>query len=321
MRYNDDKIKCLQGETVGHKDMMEGRLLIALAGLFWGTSGIFARFLLDGGVSVEWVSFLRIFIGAMVLTLITARRSPKLLRLDRRVIGLTAAAGLVSQAGFNICYYGAVERVGVGPAAVLLYTAPFFLLVWSALFFGERPTGLKVAAVCLCFAGCLIAVTEGNLAVFRVSFQGIAMGLLSALAYSLMSAISKVTLGRCAPVTVVIYSFFFGAAFLLPYAVVRGTLPSQLDPILLVWALGLGVIPAALSYRLYMEGIAKGVPLSEAGVISTLEMISAVLLAWAVFGESLSGVRLLGVAVILIGILLMNLPGKKRPRVDNLADL
>lgn len=80
---------------------------------------------------------------------------------------------------------------------------------------------------------------------------------------------------------------------------------------LAVWALAMGILPAALSYRLYMEGICKGVPLSEAGVISTLEMISAVVLAWLIFREPLGPVRLAGVAVILVSIVMMNLPWRK----------
>lgn len=293
------------------RDVRAGRILIAVAGVFWGSSGIFGKYLMDGGVSVEWIAFLRIFIGALALTAFTARRSPGLLRLDRHAVGMTLAAGLISQAIFNICYYGAVQRVGVGPAAVLLYSAPFFLLVWSVFFFREKPTLLKVVAVLLCFTGCLVAVTEGDITVFSGSLEGILLGLASAVAYSLMSVFSKFTLERTAPVTVVIYSFLFGAAFLLPYALWKGSLPGVFDPMLAVWALAMGILPAALSYRLYMEGICKGVPLSEAGVISTLEMISAVVLAWLIFREPLGPVRLAGVAVILIAIVMMNLPRRK----------
>lgn len=289
-------------------DIKQGRIYIAMAGVFWGTSGIFAQYLLKQGVSVEWVSFLRIFIGALTLSAITGMQKPALLKPDRHTLLLTAVVGLISQAGFNIFYYSSVSLVGVGPAAVLLYTAPFFLMIWSAWFFGERPTVMKITAVTLCFTGCFVAVTEGSIAMFSGSLTGILMGLLSAVSYSLMSAICKKTLNRCAPVTVVIYSFLFGSLFLLPYAMLQGSIPSALTPTIIVCALGLGTIPSALSYRLYMEGISKGVPLSEAGVISTLEMISAVVLAWALFDEALGAVRLGGIGMILISILLMNLP-------------
>ncbi len=290
------------------QDLSSGRLNIAIAGLFWGTSGIFAQYLLNAGVSAEWISFLRLSIGCLVLVAVVMRKNPELLRIDGYGLVLAAFLGVVSQAGFNLLYYNAIRLIGVAPSAVLLYTAPFFLLLWSVLFFGERVSRWKLAAVSICFLGCLIAVTEGHLNVLQVSFAGVMLALLAAISYSLMSAVSKGFIRSHAQVTILIYSFFFGAAVLLPYAVYSSDFPSDWSFSVLLAALGLGVIPSALSYSLYLSGIAKGVELSQAGVISTLEMVCSVFLAGLFFRESLGPVRLIGIALILIAIVMMNRP-------------
>ncbi len=285
-----------------------GRLSIAAAGVFWGTSGIFAQYLLNEGLSAEWVSFLRLGIGCLVLTGTVASTNPGLLRIDGRGLLLAAFLGLISQAGFNLLYYNAIHLIGVAPSAVLLYTAPFFLLLWSVLFFGERVNLWKLAAVMICFSGCLLAVTEGHLEMLQVSLSGVMLALLAAVSYSLMSAVSKGFMDSYASATVLIYSFFFGAVALLPYAAAFGHLPARLSVPVALASIGLGVIPSALSYSLYLYGITTGVELSQAGVISTLEMVCSVLLAGAFFHESLGPVRLAGIGLILMAIVMMNRP-------------
>lgn len=293
-------------EHMDKQNLSAGRLSIAVAGIFWGTSGIFAQYLLNAGISTEWISFLRLSIGCLVLIASTARTNTELLRIDGRGLLLAAFLGLVSQAGFNLFYYNAIRLIGVAPSAVLLYTAPFFLLLWSVLFFGERVSLWKLVAVTICFLGCLIAVTEGHLEMLQVSLVGVLLALLAAFSYSLMSAVSKRFMESYAPVTILIYSFFIGAVALLPYAAFCGHFPSHLSFPVVLATLGLGVIPSVLSYSLYLAGIAKGVELSQAGVISTLEMVCSVFLAGLFFNESLGPVRLLGIGLILMAILMMN---------------
>ncbi len=283
-----------------------GQLMIAGAGICWGTIGTFAQTLMNYGFSANAVSFLRLVTGFLLLGGLTAITNPEQLRIDRRGLFLTAMIGLISQACFNLLYFNAISYIGIAMAAVLLYTAPFFLLIWSVLFFGEHLTVRKVSAILLCFAGCAIAVTGGNVSNLQISLIGIALGLLSAVSFSLMSAISKHALANYSPITVVIYSFFFGALFLLPFNIAPGSLAGSINPISMGALFALGLIPSALSYRLYAQGISHGVDLSAAGVLSTLEMVFSVILAWAIFHEPMGPVRWAGVLIILFSIWIMN---------------
>lgn len=283
-----------------------GNLMIAGAGACWGTLGSFAQILLNQGFSAEMVSLFRLTVGCLVLILIVLFTNPKLLKIDKRGLLLTATIGLVSQAGFNLLYFNAIRHIGIAMSAVLLYTAPIFMLLWSILFFGERLTGRKLLGISICFIGCTIAVTGGNLDIFKLSALGLLLGVLSAVSYSLMSAISKHAMADYAPITIVIYSFLFGSLFLLPFNMSITSFDGHLNWVSLLAIIGLGLIPSALSYRLYTAGIAKGVDLSVAGVLSTLELVISVLLAWRFFHEPMGLMHGLGIGLILISILLMN---------------
>lgn len=298
------------------KRIRSGQLMIAAAGMCWGTIGTFAQILMNQGLSANMVSLLRLMTGCLILGGFTAITNPEQLRIDRRGLFLTAMIGLISQAGFNLLYFNAIRHIGIAMSAVLLYTAPFFLLLWSVLFFGERMTIRKVSAILLCFLGCAIAVTGGSLSNLHISALGILLGILSAVSFSLMSAISKHALADYSPITVVIYSFFFGALFLIPFNMATFNLGNGLNLTTVAAVLALGLIPSALSYRLYTQGISHGVDLSAAGVLSTLEMVFSVILAWAVFQEPMGPVRWAGVLIILFSIWVMNcklpqLTGKK----------
>lgn len=288
------------------KRIRSGQLMIAAAGMCWGTIGTFAQILMDQGLSASMVSLLRMITGCLLLGGFTAITNPEQLRIDRRGLFLTAMIGLISQGGFNLLYFNAIQHIGIAMSAVLLYTAPFFLLLWSVLFFGERLTLRKISAILLCSLGCAVAVTGGNLSNLQISGIGLLLGLLSAVSFSLMSAISKHALKDYQPITVVIYSFFFGALFLIPFNISSIHPGISINAVTIAAVLALGLIPSALSYRLYAQGISHGVDLSAAGVLSTLEMVFSVLLAWAVFHEPMGPVRWVGVLIILFSIWIMN---------------
>ena len=57
----------------------------------------------------------------------------------------------------------------------------------------------------------------------------------------------------------------------------------------------IGIIPTAMSYIVYSNGILKGVELSIAGVIASIELVLSVIIGWTLLGEDFSIVKLFGV--------------------------
>ena len=67
------------------------------------------------------------------------------------------------QVVFNIFYLKAINSVGTSTAAVLLYTSPLFVALFSKLIYKERINFLKIISLIVCFLGAFITVTEGKL--------------------------------------------------------------------------------------------------------------------------------------------------------------
>ncbi|MCC0683973.1 DMT family transporter [Clostridioides sp. ZZV14-6345] len=278
----------------------KGYVFIATAGLLWATLGLFGKFLMGNGLTSEQVAFTRLFFGFIVLGVYSFIRTPQILKISKKGIIYSIIIGIICQAMFNLCYFKAIDTVGVSVAAVLLYTSPLFLAVFSKVCYKESITRSKILSLIFCFIGAIMAVTGGSLDFQILSAFGLLLGILSAIAYALMPTISKNALKEFSSSTILVYSFLFGAIFMIPSARPWEILNYAKDLNILFCMLMLGIVPAALAYIFYAAGISKGVELSVAGVVASVELVGSVIIGCTILGESFSLWKLFGVMLMLI---------------------
>ena len=136
--------KTHDGQSMVSGSALIGSLQVVAAGICWGTLGIFSTQLGKLGFSSIDITILRVVTaGALVLALL-----PQLLPVFKRLslkewFGL-ALQSLIGVLGMTLCYFFAVQQVGVSMAVALLYTAPVFSLVLARMILGET-ISLKAA--------------------------------------------------------------------------------------------------------------------------------------------------------------------------------
>ncbi|EQJ11848.1 DMT family transporter [Clostridioides difficile] len=278
----------------------KGYVFIAIAGLLWATLGLFGKFLMGNGLTSEQVAFTRLFFGFIVLGVYSSIRTPQILKINKKGIMYSVIIGIICQAMFNLCYFKAIDIAGVSIAAVLLYTSPLFLAIFSKLCYKENITRSKLFSLILCFIGAIMAVTGGRLDFQGLNAFGLLLGVLSAIAYALMPTISKNALKEFSSSTILVYSFLFGAIFMIPSSRPWEILNYAKDLDVLSCMLMLGIVSAALAYIFYAAGISKGVELSVAGVVASVELVGSVIIGCTILGESFSLGKLFGVMLMLI---------------------
>ncbi|HBF6828115.1 TPA: EamA family transporter [Clostridioides difficile] len=278
----------------------KGYVFIAIAGLLWATLGLFGKFLMGNGLTSEQVAFTRLFFGFIVLGVYSSIRTPQILKISKKGIMYSVIIGIICQAMFNLCYFKAIDIAGVSIAAVLLYTSPLFLAIFSKICYKENITRSKLFSLILCFIGAIMAVTGGRLDFQGLNAFGLLLGVLSAIAYALMPTISKNALKEFSSSTILVYSFLFGAIFMIPSSRPWEILNYAKDLDVLSCMLMLGIVPAALAYIFYVAGISKGVELSVAGVVASVELVGSVIIGCTILGESFSLGKLFGVMLMLI---------------------
>ncbi len=290
-----------------------GYTLVSMAATLWATVGILGRYTYGLGVTPLTLAASRpIIAGAAILLGLLAFR-PKLLRVERRDLPFFALYGLVSVAIFFYSLFYAFQKTSVATAWVLLYTAPAYVMVLSAILYRERLTRLKWLSLVLTIAGSVLVSGAYSPSALRLNASGVIAGLTSGLTYGLYSIFGRKALERYNPWTAMLYSFTFGGLFLLiawaPGA--AGQLPAvgRSWPILLLAALG----PTLLSYTFYMNGLTM-IETSKASIAANLEPVMATVLAYIFLAERISPLQLAGGILVIGGVLAIQLADVWRAR-------
>ena len=284
-------------------------LSIVMAGVLWGIISLFVRPLSAAGFGPMSISLIRLAVAAVCFVGVLLVKDPRKLRVRPRDLWIFACTGIVSVVLFNSCYFYAMANGPASVAVVLLYTSPVFILLLSAAFFHERITPAKWIAVALTTGGCaaVSGLTAGTPAVPPlVLLAGVGSGLF----YGLYSIFGKLALARYEASTVTAYTFLFGLLGSLPL----GDLPDTVTrlagrPDLCLLGLGIGLVSTVLPYFFYTWGLQRMEP-GRAAILVTVEPLVGAVIGITVFRESADGWRILGMALILTAILLLNLPKK-----------
>lgn len=123
---------------------IKNSIYILTAGTLWGIISIFVRQLSKLSFSSMEIVAIRVFFSALILTLYLLIRDRNELKIQIRDIPLFIGTGLGSIVFFNFCYFEAIEVTGSSAVpALLLYTAPIFVMIMSVVLFYEKLTVKK----------------------------------------------------------------------------------------------------------------------------------------------------------------------------------
>lgn len=267
-----------------------GIALIVVSACAFGAMAIFARFAYASGANVTGVLSARFAIAGLLLAAImgaTRRPWPR-----GRPLAVAIGMGAFGYVGQAVCFFAALNHASAGLVALLLYTYPTLVVLLSAAFLGERLTAAKVALLVASFAGLALMLGGG-----RGTPTGIALALTAAAFYSvyiLVGARELKDTDALASTTVVCLS----AAVVLALASVF-TEP-RFPGAAWGWAAAgaIALVSTVIAILAFFAGLKRVGP-AVASIVSTLEPVMTVALAWIVLGETLSAAQLAGGALVL----------------------
>ena len=276
---------------------------ILLAGSLWGLIGLFNRHLTAGGLSASSIVAVRNIGGLVVLGLVLLILDRSVFLIKVRHLPYFFGTGVVSILLFTLCYFTAQQMCSLAVAAILLYTAPAFVVVLSTVLFRDKLTKGKLAALILAFLGCTFVsgIWSGNL---TMTGLGLLLGVASGFFYGLYSIFGRYALAHYQPLTVTFYTFVFagaGSLFLLKPTELSASLS---QPPMALISLGLVVISTVFPYILYTRGLAK-VDSGKASILASVEPVVAALVGVLAFGEPMSVMVVLGLGCILISVYIL----------------
>ena len=278
--------------------MLLGYIFIILAASLWGFIGIFSSLAFAEGLGPMEVAFWRALISWFFFgSLAIVRKETHLVRKD---IPLLAVFGLLGISLFYISYQYSVKTGGAAFAAVLLYTAPAWVVICSFFIYKEKLTVNKIMAVLLVIAGVfLISKTGGNSnSATAISVMTIFSGLMSGFCYSLYYTIGKYFSSRYSSANLFLYILPIGALGIFPFVEFTHKSPAA-------WAslIAISLVSTFIANHCYYIGL-KHLEAGKASIVATLEPVVAAVAAYIILGEYFTSLGYVGAAMIISAVIL-----------------
>ena len=297
------------------KKETKGYLLVILGSSFLGTIGIFARLIYQHEPDPLTVVTFRALITFLLLFLIAVLINPDWLRIRREDFLFFAVYGLLSVSLCFLLFFYSIKDTSIATATILLYTYPAFIVLLSRLFLGEEFTRGKILALLFTFLGCVLVIQFYSPSQLKLNFKGIIYGLGAGLGAGLYSIFGKKGVARYSSFTVVTYALGFGSFFLLLLRRTRALMSVNYPAQTWLWIFALAIFSTILGYSLYTRGL-RYLEAGRAGIIATWEVVVASVLAFIIFGETLSLPQILGAGLIVAGIVVIRIhPSKGTPKL------
>jgi drug/metabolite transporter (DMT)-like permease len=303
----------------GRADSGLGFGLALVSAATFGTSGTFARALIEAGWSAEAAVTARVGVGSLLLVapavLALRGRWPVL----RRNLGAIGLFGVLAVTGGQVSFFNAVRYLPVGVALLLEYLAVILVVCWMWGRHGQRPHRLTAAGAVAAAAGLVLVLDLTGGA--RVDPIGVLWGMGAAVGLAAYFVLSAHVDAQLPSVVMASGSMALSCALLLLLGV-SGALPldATFDEVIfaghrmswLVPALGLTLIAGVVSYVSGI-GAARILGARLSSFVGLTEVMFAVLVAWLVLGELPTVVQALGGTLILAGVVLVRVD-EVRPR-------
>ncbi|MDY0274313.1 MAG: EamA family transporter [Desulfomicrobium sp.] len=282
-----------------------GIIFIAISAIAFGALPIFARFAYADGMDALTIIFLRFSLASVVMLTLLYRRGEKLPRgsVLLKLIGM----GALGYVGQSFAYLTALKYATAGLVALLFYLYPMLVALLAAIFLKDTISRIKGLALILALLG--TALTVGPV---HGQMQGVLFAFIAALTYSTYIIVGSKVMQQAS----VLQS---SAVIFISAGISAGTLAMINGPKFPATSMGWGamialaIVATIIAVLAFLDGLRRIGP-TNAAMLSTLEPVVTVFLAYWCLQETLTPTSLLGGGLILIAVLVLTHGELRRPK-------
>lgn len=295
------------------KNILLAHLLLLAASILWGCSYIFIKELIlcEPNMTTFVLVMLRLAVATLFAfpLLFFAR---KLERIARRDVPLFLLIAFGEPFLYSIFETSGISRITGSLASIITATIPLFLPFGMALVYHERIRWSTIAGIVVSFFGLAIMLFDGNmqLVVDPVGLLFLFGSVLVAVLYTLV--LVKLVY-RYEPVTITVYQNLFALLYFIPLVLMfnRDSLVSlSYSPKMLSLVAFLGLLCSTLAYVFFNRGV-RHLGATVSTVYTNLIPVSSLILAMMLGQESFEWVRIIGVAIVIVGLFVAQINSDK----------
>ncbi|WP_135851129.1 DMT family transporter [Halorussus salinus] len=282
-----------------------GTALVLVSAAGFGTLGVLGELAATAGLSIPTVLSFRFLLATAVVWLVLGARGQfRLLR--GRSLAVGVALGAVGYATMSGLFFWGLEFMTAGLVGILLYTYPVFVVAAAALRLDEPVTRRTVGALGAALAGVAL-VTGADPA--GADPRGIAIVLGAAVVYAGYITASRSALATVDPQVLTAHVLPGAAATYLAFGTATGRLAAPATDYEWALVVAIAVVATAVPIFTFFAGLER-IGASRASIVSTAEPVVTLLLGAAVLHEPITPLTVVGGALVLGGVLLVQTGAK-----------
>lgn len=192
-------------------------ILPILAGIMFGSGGVFVRTLTQNGIDSTTLLFLRFSIAIIPILIAILFTDKNLLKINLKDIPLILVCAMCI-VGLNLCYNESMNSISLSLAAVLLSLAPIYVLIFAYVVFREKITSKKIICMILAISGCILMTGLLENSLSSIPLHGIIAGIGAGLFWAVYLMASKKSIENGKHTyTILFYSIIFLSIGLIPF--------------------------------------------------------------------------------------------------------
>ena len=272
----------------------------------WGSTFVFTKLLLLGGLTAAQIFMLRFIIAYVLLLVYCLIRGIRWVADSWRDELLMAALGVVGGSLYFLTENSAMNYTTTTNTSIIVSLCPLFASAIIGLFYkSERLSRLQTFGMVMAAAGVIVVVMNGHF-VLHLSPRGDALAFAACLCWALYSMLMIPANARYDTVFITRKVFFYGLMSMIPYYIVYPELNLHLvftQPQLLWNLLFLGSVASMLCF-LTWTWVLKQLGAVVATSYVYLNPVTTIVFAWFLLGEQITLWFILGTLLILYGMYL-----------------
>ena len=276
--------------------------------LIWGSTYLAIRVMVEDVPPLLGAGLRFLLAGAVLLAVLGARRAPGTSpRVPAAQLAAAALVGVLLPAGGNGLVTVAERDVPSGLAALLVASVPLWVVVLRAGVARERVAGPTLAGVALGFAGVAVLLLPGARPAGATA-AGVLLVLLAAVSWATGSFLSPRLTLPAHPLGNTGWQMVAGGLALVAAGVAvgeTGDVHVAAFSAASVAAFAYLVVAGSLVAFTAYAWLLQHVPLSQVSTYAYVNPLVAVLLGWAILGESLAPASLAGAALVVAAVALI----------------
>lgn len=290
-----------------------GYVYALLAAVLFGANGSVTKVTMEAGLTPAQVTEFRLVGTAIIAGLVLLVIDRRAFRLPRSQWLVMIVLGVVGVALLQATYAAALQRLPVGIALLLEYTAVLMVALVAYFILHEQVKARLWVAIGFVLVGLAVVA---QVWASTLDALGVVLALAAAVCLAVYFLVGERQVARISPLAVSFWTMTIAAVF---WSFVSGWW--ELSPGVFMTPVNIGgagdvvEVPLAvpLAWNVVMGSFApfllslaalRHLPATAAGIVASSEVVFAFAVAWIWLGEVLDVVQIVGAAIVLVGIII-----------------